>query len=90
MSEATEHSRLFVEERICHGGSHNREPTETELAEHLALSEEIEQAKEELRKATAKFQSAQDKCKHIVSIDYAGWPYDIRRCATCGMSQGLI
>lgn len=83
-------SELFVDVRICHGGSMIRTPTDSELEEHLAVSEEIAQAKEALRLAKLALDNAFVKCKHTVSVDKEELFYDFRFCATCGKPHGIV
>ena len=32
----------------------------------------------------------QGKCPHVIVRDEKGWPYDIRKCFTCGKDLGLV
>lgn len=82
-------SKLFVEVKK-EGGSENRKPSEEELQIHKRLLNKIELRRDKIRKLKEELDALEKTCKHIISVDIAGWPYDSRFCATCGMSQGLV
>ena len=88
--ETTNTSRvLFVEERKG-GCSETRETTHTERTESESLRDRIEAARARFEAARTELKALLDNCKHKVSYDVAGHPYDVRRCNACNKTQGLI
>ena len=83
--------KLFVEEwDEAHASSKPRDCTPEELAAHKELMDKIKASREIIRKEEEKLAKLEKSCKHVVLVDTAGWPYDIRSCATCGQGMGLI
>lgn len=81
--------KLFVEVKGS-VSSTNRDPTADELKVHNALKGKITAAEKQLKLAKEALEALKRECKHTVSIDVQGYPYDSRHCATCGISQGLV
>lgn len=84
-------SRPFVEYREeGQYGTSLRNPTREELAEAEALKSEIAAASKAYEEAKANLRRLAAGCKHVVSQDTAGFPYDLRRCYTCGANLGVV
>ncbi len=74
-----------------------REPTDHEIYEAELLKTSIKKM-EELRDAAQRQVHAAEEqlrkmkleCKHTVSVDIFGFPYDSRQCYSCGADQGLV
>ena len=84
-------SKPFVEytEKRKHG-TKLRDPSAEELAAAEQLKSDILAAREAVTLANNRLRSLLGSCKHVVSQDTAGFPYDVRNCYACGHNQGLI
>jgi len=90
MSKSTSNqSDPFVEVREG-AGSTCRDTTPEELAASESLKKQIADARAELEKAESKLKELEQGCQHIVRVDTAGWPYDLRHCHACGELLGSI
>lgn len=84
-------SKPFVEyqEKGKYGTS-IRKPTDEELAESELRRNTLNLLHERVKAIKAEIKELESGCPHTVSIDTAGFPYDVRTCHACGAHQGLI
>lgn len=83
-------SEPFVEYMQANGSIKLRDPTNKELAESELRRTTLNLLRERLKTLKAEIKELESGCPHTVSIDTAGFPYDVRRCHACGAHQGLI
>lgn len=86
--------KMFVEYPVTRDGqvvaSRCREPTEQERSEAVATRKQLFELINQRDQLDAQIRVLRDSCKHVVSYDVAGWPYDSRQCAGCDHDQGLV
>ncbi len=71
-------------------GTLNREPTAEELAESELRRSTLHLLHERVKALEAEIEELESECQHTVSVDIAGFPYDIRVCHACGATQGMV
>ena len=63
--------------------------TKAQIEEALNVEKEIESIEKKIRELTKRRKSLTEGCKHEVSWDEPGHPFDVRRCVKCGHTSLL-
>lgn len=89
-SNMSEQSTPFVEVKGKYGDESIHEATKEEIQAAKALKKDLEYLRQQRNKLDKQIETMEKTCRHTVSVDTAGWPYDIRSCFACGAGQGLV
>lgn len=91
MRQLEEDQYLFVEYRKPGKyGTDLRPATDKEKQKALKIRQSLINLYKQRDMINAQIKNIELKCKHKVSYDIEGFPYDIRSCAGCNEDQGLV